>query len=95
MKKFGVAGLPRGDARVNYEALVQKLEEIGIYLVPVGEVEAFCPEMGGHGPKFVNKVLTELDLADDRLESLRSFVSKFHKGPHAPLEVEIITSNES
>lgn len=85
VKKVGPAGLPRGDARVSYEALVQKLEEIGIYLVPVGEVEEFCPEMGVHGPKFVNKVLTELDLADEKLESLRFFVSKFHSGPHAPL----------
>lgn len=95
VKKVGPAGLPRGNSRLNYEALVQKLEEIGIYLVPVGEVEEFCPEMGVHGPKFVNKVLTEMDLADEKLESLRSFVSKFHQGPHAPLEVEIISCNES
>lgn len=89
VKKVGPAGLPRGDARVNYDALVKKLEEIGIYLVPVGEVEEFCPEMGVHGPKFVNKVLTEMNLADDKLESLRSFVSKFHNGRHAPLEEDL------
>lgn len=85
VKKVGPAGLPRGDARMNYSALVQKLEEIGIYLVPVGEVEEFCPEMGVHGPKFVNKILTEMDLADDKLETLRSFVLKFHQGQHAPI----------
>ncbi|MBB5721170.1 hypothetical protein FHS72_000777 [Loktanella ponticola] len=83
VKKVGPSGLPRGEARQNYSTLAQKLEEIGIYLVPVGEVEEFCPEMGVHGPKFVNKVLTEVDLSDDRLEPLRSFVTKFHNGQHA------------
>lgn len=85
VKKVGPAGLPRGNARLDYNTLIQKLEEIGIYLVPVGEVEEFCPEMGVHGPKFVNKVLTEVNLADEKLEGLRSFVSKFHKGQHAPI----------
>lgn len=85
VKKVGPAGLPRGNARSDYNALIQELEKIGIYLVPVGEVEEFCPEMGVHGPKFVNKVLAEVNLADEKLESLRSFVSKFHKGQHAPL----------
>jgi len=86
-KKVGPAGLPRGNARSDYNALAQELEAIGIYLIPVGEVEEFCPEMGGHGPKFVNKVLNELDLGSEQLESLRSFVLKFHQGPHAPLEI--------
>ena len=85
VKKVGPAGLPRGEVRVNYNDLIQKLEGIGIYLVPVGEIEEFCPEMGVHGPKFVNKVLTEMNLADEKLESLRSFVSKFHNGQHAPI----------
>lgn len=85
VKKVGPAGLPRGNARLDYNTLIQRLGEIGIYLVPVGEVEEFCPEMGVHGPKFVNKVLTEVNLADEKLEGLRSFVSKFHKGQHAPI----------
>lgn len=85
VKKVGAAGLPRGNARSDYNALIQDLEKIGIYLVPVGEVEEFYPEMGVHGPRFVNKVLAEVNLADEKLESLRSFVSKFHKGQHAPL----------
>ncbi|CAM3205993.1 AAA domain-containing protein, putative AbiEii toxin, Type IV TA system [Paracoccus aminovorans] len=85
VKKVGPAGLPRGDARKNYNALTEKLEEIGIYLVPVGEIEEFCPEMGVHGPKFVNKVLAEMSLADEKLQGLRSFVTKFHNGQHAPI----------
>lgn len=86
IKKIGYKGLPRGEVRKEYAILVRKLEEIGIYLVPVGEVEEFCPEMGEHGPKIVNKVLNEMDLADDKLSGLRSFVKKFHLGPHAPFE---------
>jgi len=86
LKKIGPSGLPRGEVRKDYDDLIRMLEKIGIYLVPVGEVESFCPEIGSHGPKFVNKVLTEMSFADESLEILRTFVSRFHTGPCAPLE---------
>jgi hypothetical protein len=83
VKKYGVGGIPNGDAQLQYIALRDKLEAIGIYLVPVGEVENFCSEMGSHGPKFVTKVLSSVPLSDDRLSSLRTFVEKVHKGRHS------------
>ena len=55
-------------------------------MVPVGEVENFCRDLGSHGPKFVNKLLTEVRFDDPKLAGLRAFVELVHLGSHAPLE---------
>lgn len=86
VKKYGTRGIPKGDAQADYNALRDKLEEIGIYLVPVGEMENFCSEIGSHGPKFVTKLLASVQLSDDRLNELRTFVERVHNGPHGNLE---------
>lgn len=99
VKKFGTDAIPSGDAQQYYETLKIKLEAIGIYLVPVGEIENFCRSLGSHGPKFVNKLLTELSMDDAKLAELRTFVERVHQGSHAPLEQrkmnEDISSNEA
>lgn len=86
VKKFGERGIPNGEAQTDYRVLKDKLEEMGIYLVPVGEIENFCPEMGSHGPKFVTKLLSNVPMDDDRLSELRRFVQKLHSGPHCKLK---------
>lgn len=86
VKKYGVDAIPSGDAQQYYETLKVKLEAIGIYLVPVGEIENFCRSLGSHGPKFVNKLLTEVSIDDTKLAVLRTFVERVHQGSHAPLE---------
>lgn len=86
VKQYGKVGIPNGDAQKDFESLKNKLEDIGIYLVPVGEVENFCPSVGSHGPKFVTKLLSEVPFDDPQLRDLRDFVEIVHKGPHAPLE---------
>lgn len=58
---------------------------MGIYLVPVGEIENFCPEIGGHGPKYVTELLSSVPLDDDRLRGLREFVQTVHTGSHGLL----------
>lgn len=85
VKKYGTRGIPKGDAQRHYNALRDKLEEIGIFLVPVGEIENFCPEIGSHGPKFVTKLLSAVPLGDERLVELRTFVERVHKGHHGSL----------
>lgn len=85
VKQFGKMAVPKGDARSCYNDIKAKLENIGIYLIDVGEIENFCPVIGKHGPKFVNKVLSDVALSDESLEDLRKFVSTVHFGPHAPL----------
>lgn len=83
VKKYGSKGIPNGDAQVAYAALQDKLEEMGIYLVSIGEIENFCPKIGSHGPKFVTKLLSTIPLGDNYLSELRIFVERVHKGPHS------------
>jgi len=85
VKKYGTRGIPKGNAQVDFNVLRDKLEEIGIFLVPVGEIENFCPEIGSHGPKFVTKLLSGVPLGDQRLGELRAFVERVHKGCHGSL----------
>lgn len=89
VKHFGKAAVPKGDAQACYKNLKKKLEGIGIYLVDVGEIENFYHEIGKHGPKFVNKLLSEVALGDESLIDLRKFVSSVHFGPHSPLPGDV------
>lgn len=82
VKKYGRAAIPKGDAQQHYVALAGELEEIGIYLIAEGEIENFCPEIGLHGPAFVTKLLSNVELSDARLSGLRSFVERVYKGSH-------------
>jgi energy-coupling factor transporter ATP-binding protein EcfA2 len=83
VKKFGVRAIPAGDAQRDYGSLREKLESIGIYLVPVGEIENFCLEIGSHGPKFVTKLLSTIPLNDPKLSELHDFVRRVHTGLHS------------
>jgi hypothetical protein len=85
VKRYGTRGIPKGDAQRDYGALRDELEGVGIFLVPVGEIENFCPDIGSHGPKFVTKLLSGVPLDDPRLEELREFVEKVHRGNHGAL----------
>lgn len=86
VKKTGKLGLPRGEAQDTFSELQSKLEGIGIYLVPVGEIENFCPNIGNHGPAFVTNLLSEVAMSDERLSHLHKFVEHVHMGAHARLE---------
>jgi len=86
VKRAGANAIPRGNARTHFNDLVDKLCNIGIYVIPNGEIENFCPDLGLHGPKFVSKLMSEVPFDDDRLSSLRTFVEKLHKGQHSPIE---------
>ncbi len=83
VKKYGTSGIPNGDAQGDYNSLRDALEAIGIYIIPVGEIENFCPDIGMHGPKFVTKLLSSIPLNDERLTGLRDFVEKVHRGSSA------------
>jgi len=85
VKKYGVRAIPNGDAQRDYSSLRNMLEDIGIFVVPVGEIENFCPSVGSHGPKFVTKLLSTISLGDSSLEELRLFVTRVHQGCHAKL----------
>lgn len=56
-KRSGTSGVPSGEPFAAAQRLVQALAGLGILVVPVGELERFVPEVGTHGPAWVNSVL--------------------------------------
>lgn len=95
VKRHGFSGVPRGDATRELQVLSSNLESIGIYIIPAGEIENFCPEIGLHGPKYVTKLLDTISLEDDRLSALRDFVAKVHTGPSGCLKAAIQVVGEA
>lgn len=57
IKSAGISAIPAGDATSAFRRLNQVLQLRGIHIVPVGELECFIKDIGGHGPEWVNKVL--------------------------------------
>ncbi len=65
VKKAGTSAIPSGDAMAAYNRIESILREHNIFVVPVGELEGFVREEGGHGPSWVNKVLEKHPDLDD------------------------------
>lgn len=74
VKKHGKTLIPRGDAQTYFADLEESMRALGIFVVPVGEAENFCPDVGSHGPKFVSKLFESTPLDSVKLEGLRKFV---------------------
>lgn len=56
-KSGGVVALPRGQAAEAADRLISALRTLGVFVVPVGELEGWAPTIGAHGPKFVHQAL--------------------------------------
>lgn len=85
-KENGQSFISSGQPSQALKSLMEQLSLLGIFVVPVGELEGFCKTIGSHGPTWVNKVL-EKDLArDEELDAARKFVrcvtSVGEFGPH-------------
>jgi len=80
-KTVGKAFVPSGDATVACNRLLAGLEEKGLFIVPVGELEGFCKSVGNHGPKWVNEVLGKNLKNSGELEEARSFVRNLVRDP--------------
>ena len=73
-KMTGTSFIPSGTPTQEYDKLAAKLCELRIFIVEVGELERFYPAIGGHGPSWVNVVLTKDLNRDKMLEAARTFV---------------------
>lgn len=73
-KLVGKAFVPSGDPSRACERLLSKLRAGGLHVVEVGELEGYVRTEGGHGPKWVNAVLTRDLATDSELETARKFV---------------------
>ncbi|MDO4545804.1 MAG: AAA family ATPase [Bacillota bacterium] len=75
IKKVGRAALPAGDSTDAFGRMDCVLKEHGIHIVPVGELENFVREVGGHGPSWVNAVLVKYtDLNDAVYSQITDFI---------------------
>ena len=75
IKKSGIPAIPSGDATSAFIRMDRVLREGGIFIVPVGEIECFIKEIGGHGNEWVNNVLeTYPDLNNIVFTKIREFL---------------------
>jgi hypothetical protein len=58
-KRSGRAVVPSGDATVALDRLLAGLKSLGLFVVPVGEVESFVKSVGHHGPRWVTQVIED------------------------------------
>lgn len=74
-KRAGKAAVPPGDATSRLGTLLEALRAIGLFVVEVGELEGFVPEVGGHGPAWVNEVHERgLHTDESATKAARAFV---------------------
>ena len=84
VKIAGESAVPSGDPTKQFQKLLDLCKEMGLWIVPVGELEGFCKSVGGHGPRWVQQVIEERNLANDpELERARAFVSEIWKSKDA------------
>ena len=77
VKSSGESAVPSGEPTQQFQKLLGLFKEMGLWIVPVGELEGFCKSVGGHGPRWVQQVIEERDLANDpELQRAREFVSE-------------------
>ncbi len=72
-KLVGKSFVPSGDPARACDRLLTSLRESGLHVVEVGELESFARTEGGHGPKWVNAVLSRNLSSDPELEPARKF----------------------
>lgn len=79
LKETGKAGIPKGDATAAFIRLNENLKNIGIYIVPVGELEMFDKSIGNHGPRWVNEALQKDLLNAPELGEARAFIKEVYE----------------
>lgn len=75
IKASGEQAIPPGEATRHYGHLKSLCRDIGLWIVPVGELEGFCRLVGGRGATWVQAVMEQFDLETGlELEKARAFV---------------------
>lgn len=76
VKDTGILFVPQGQASQICQQLLDQFEQAGLFIVPVGQLERFCPSVSGHGTKWVTGVLNKDLEQDSELANARKFCSK-------------------
>ena len=75
VKAAGASAIPSGQPTQQFNDLVKLCKQIGLWIVPVGELEGFCRSVGGHGPRWVQRVVEDNAFATNpELEHARDFI---------------------
>lgn len=74
VKRAGISAVPQGSVHDDCKTLVEQLKQMGLLVVPVGELERFVPSISGHGPKWVTSVHEDGHHADPSNTTAREFV---------------------
>lgn len=74
VKRGGISSIPQGDASTTALELLEALSRVGIYVVPVGELERWVPVVGGHGPDWVAAVHESNRHESPDSEGARAFI---------------------
>ena len=75
VKMMGEPAIPRDQATEQFQVLLRLCRQLGLWIVPVGEVEGFCRSIGNKGSRWVQHVIEAKNLAtDSELEAARNFV---------------------
>lgn len=82
-KRSGKSAVPSGEASQAIESLLRRLKSIGLFVVPVGEVERFVPSVGNHGSMWVAEVLKlniatapDLGIARSFVQEIRDYIKE-------------------
>ena len=77
IKNAGQTALPPGDTTQRFQQIQQLCNKLGLWIVHVGQLEGFCRSVGDHGPRWVQNVIDQKNLADDpELGDAREFVKQ-------------------
>jgi hypothetical protein len=76
VKESGLAALAKGQVAQAAQRVLANLADIGILVVPVGEMESFCRTIEGDGIKWVEQVLKKDLGTDPELAEARSFADR-------------------
>jgi ABC-type cobalamin/Fe3+-siderophores transport system ATPase subunit len=75
VKQGGLAMLPQGETSERAALLLNALSELGLFVVPVGELERWATDVGRHGPAWVSEAL-ERNRHVENAEAPREFVTR-------------------
>lgn len=76
VKHDGASAIPNGNASAAFNDLNRALNEKGIFMPRVGELEGFFKTIGGHGPGWAESVIEQYPtLSDEEKRPVREFVT--------------------
>jgi len=76
-KSSGKAYISQGEPSLAFRRVQKNLKKKKIIVLEIGEIEAFDKTVGGHGPRWVNEVLSKDILINEELSAAREFVRNF------------------